>query len=659
MNALLAAIALLSASGVSAALAGRYSKWPGRIALFGAAGAALLSIVPCAYALSPGHLPVTLSAPWDVPGGAFVVRLDALSALFILPIVGISLLCAVYGQEYMRGYAKPAGGFWCFYNLLVASMMMVVIAHNALLFLVAWEMMAVASFFLVRFESERKGVEAAAWTYLVAAHLGTAALLAMFVIAGGQGGSLDFAQFGEGIGTTGRTAVFALALVGFGAKAGFAPLHVWLPDAHPAAPSHVSALMSGVMIKTGIYGLVRIVQILDAPPLWWGWTLIFIGLASGIGGVLFALAQHDLKRLLAYHSVENIGIIALGLGMGLVGWSTGIGTVCLLGLAGALLHVVNHAVFKSLLFLGAGAIHHGTHSLDMDHLGGLLKRMPRTGGPFLIGALAISGLPPLNGFVSEFLVFLAALTGIAHGGTAALAPSVAVIAGLALISGLAAACFTKAFGSVFLGEPREERMQRAHDPGWRMFGPMFGLAGMCLVIGLGGPIVVPWVYEAALTVRPELSVELSAGVLPAKTALVCVTVVFAALLLFSCALALLRKVLLRGRAVTTAGTWDCGYAAPTARMQYTSSSFAEPLTQLFQAVLRTRRREPPLAELFPEHATYRTDTPDTCMEGVYRSVFKGIERMALYVRWLQHGNIHLYILYIAVTLLVLLVWKLS
>jgi hydrogenase-4 component B len=401
------------------------------------------------------------------------------------------------------------------------------------------------------------------------------------------------------------------------------------------------------------------VQHLETPPLWWGWTLIFIGLASGIGGVLFALAQHDLKRLLAYHSVENIGIIALGLGIGLVGWSTGIGTVCLLGLAGALLHVVNHAVFKSLLFLGAGAIHHATHSLDMDHLGGLLKRMPRTGGPFLVGALAISGLPPLNGFVSEFLIFLAGLTGIAQGMTAALAPSVAVVAGLALISGLAAACFTKAFGGVFLGEPRDERMQQAHDPGRRMQVPMFGLTVMCFAIGLGGPVVLPWLYDAALAVRPELSAEVSGGVYPAMSALTCVTAVFSVFLLVSCGLALLRRALLRGRAVGTAGTWDCGYAAPTARMQYTSSSFAEPLTQLFQVVLRTRRREPLLAEPFPAHATFGTDTPDTCMEGVYRPAFKGIEQIALYLRWLQHGNIHLYILYIAVTLLILLVWKLG
>ena len=263
----------------------------------------------------------------------------------------------------------------------------------------------------------------------------------------------------QGIHTQGLAGVlFLLAVIGFGTKAGFMPLHVWLPEAHPAAPSHVSAVMSGVMIKTGIYGLMRAFTFLGTPPLWWGWVLVAIGLTSGVLGVLFALAQHDLKRLLAYHSVENIGIIALGLGVGLLGMSTGSPVLIVLGFGGALLHVLNHALFKGLLFLGAGAVVHGTGTREIDQLGGLLKRMPWTAATFLVGAVAISGLPPLNGFVSEFLIYLGAFKGgISTGGPVAV-PLLALIAGLALIGGLAVACFTKAFGIVFLGEPRSEHV---------------------------------------------------------------------------------------------------------------------------------------------------------------------------------------------------------
>ncbi len=285
------------------------------------------------------------------------------------------------------------------------------------------------------------------------------------------------------------------------------PLHVWLPEAHPAAPSHVSALMSGVMIKTGIYGLMRAFTFLGTPPLWWGWGLVAIGLSSGVLGVLFALAQHDLKRLLAYHSVENIGIIALGLGVGLLGMSTGSAVLMVLGFGGALLHVLNHALFKGLLFLGAGAVVHGTGTREIDHLGGLLKRMPWTAAAFLIGAVAISGLPPLNGFLSEFLIFFGAFKGgISTSGPVAV-PLLAVIAGLALIGGLAVACFTKAFGIVFLGEPRSEHVSRAHEVDWTMRLPMLMLAAACVGIGLFAPVMVgslQTVLENVTAQRPEV-----------------------------------------------------------------------------------------------------------------------------------------------------------
>jgi formate hydrogenlyase subunit 3/multisubunit Na+/H+ antiporter MnhD subunit len=282
-----------------------------------------------------------------------------------------------------------------FFNLLLASMLLVVTARNGVLFLVSWEIMSLSSFFLVMFEDEKPGVREAGWTYLVTTHLGTALLLAMFVLLGRNSGSLDFDALSAPEAIAG--VVFLLGLIGFGTKAGLMPLHVWLPEAHPVAPSYVSAVMSGVMIKMGIYGLLRTLTWLGEPPAWWGWTLLVLGVVSGVLGVLYALAQHDLKRLLAYHSVENIGIIAMALGVGLLGVHYRIPAMAALGFTGGLLHVVNHALFKSLLFLGAGSVLHATGVGDLDRLGGLLKRMPITGTTFLIGAAAICGLPPLNG----------------------------------------------------------------------------------------------------------------------------------------------------------------------------------------------------------------------------------------------------------------------
>ncbi len=412
---------------------------------------------------------------------------------------------AIYGIPYLRACSghKSPGPVWFFYNLLVGGMAVVLIARDAVLFLVAWEVMSLASFFLVTFEHEHEQVSRAGWTYLVATHLGTTFLLAMFVLLGRACGSTDFAGFGDAAGgaSAGAGAIFLLAVIGFGTKAGFMPLHVWLPEAHPAAPSHVSALMSGVLIKTGIYGLMRTLTFLGPPPAWWGWLLIGIGLVSGVLGILFALAQHDLKRLLAYSSVENIGIIALGLGVGMLGLSRESAPMAVLGFGGGLLHVLNHACFKGLLFLGAGAVLHGTGSRNIDRLGGLLKSMPWTGWTFLVGAIAICGLPPLNGFLGELLIYLGALEGVHQACGVHLLLPVSVAAGLALIGGLAMACFAKAFGIAFVGEPRSPEAAGSHECGRLMRVPMLALARACIVIGLSGPMVLrpvaPAIAEAS------------------------------------------------------------------------------------------------------------------------------------------------------------------
>jgi formate hydrogenlyase subunit 3/multisubunit Na+/H+ antiporter MnhD subunit len=647
-------MALLLLGAMAVLLSGRPDR---NVSWLGAGSvviASVLGCVPVIHVLSGGSVEA-VRVPWPVPFGEFFLELDPLTAWFLFPTLLLSALSAIYGVGYLRSWQgrRSLGPVWFFYCLLVLGMMLVLLARNAVLFLIAWELMALASFFLVTFEHERESVREAGWIYFVATHLGTAFLLVFFLLTARETGSMDFTVWAEkGIQTRGLADIlFLLAIVGFGTKAGFMPFHVWLPEAHPAAPSHVSALMSGVMIKTGIYGLLRALTFLGAPacagatagrpPLWWGWALIGIGLTSGVLGVLFALAQHDLKRLLAYHSVENVGIITLGLGAGLLGMSTGSSMLIVLGFGGGLLHVVNHALFKGLLFLGAGAVLHGTGTLEIDHLGGLLKRMPWTAATFLIGAVAISGLPPLNGFVSEFLIFLGAFKGGVSTGGAIAVPLLVLVAGLALIGALAVACFTKAFGIVFLGEPRSEHVSHAHEADWTMRLPMLILAAGCVLIGLFAPVVVgslQAVLENLTHLQPAAVSENLAAVASPLAWVVIGTVA--------------------GRRVETSVTWGCGYAQPTARMQYTASSFAQPLMDLFRPLLGTKKKISPPRGFFPEEAALKTVTPDISHEEVYRPVFGRINEWLSQLRWVQHGKVQLYVLYIAVTLIVLLIWEL-
>jgi hydrogenase-4 component B len=631
----------------------------------GAGGVILGGLVGIAGLLTIflGGAPAHLSLPWNTPlGGSFTLAVDALSGFFLFVVLGLSALAALYGSEYLRAWKglKNLGVSWLFFSVLVASMALVCLAANGLLFLLAWEAMSLSSYFLVMFEDERPEVRRAGWTYLVATHLGSAALLVLFVVMAGQGGSFDFDSFGA-MAQAGRSTIslaFVLALVGFGTKAGFMPLHIWLPEAHPVAPSHVSALMSGVMIKMGIYGLLRTILFLGPPEPWWGWTLIAVGAVGAVLGILLALAQHNLKRLLAYSSVENVGLITLGLGVGVLGWSLGSPAMAVLGLAGGLIHVINHAMFKGLLFFGAGAVNHATHTLEIDQLGGLGKRMPWTAALFILAAASIGGLPPLNGFVSEFLIYLGAYRGVA-GVAPAAGPSLAVIAALALVGGLAAACFAKAAGAVFLGEPRSPHVAGAREVGLPMRAAMIILAAGCLVGGLAGPLLLDAVRPvvAAITRLPET--DLADGLAAGAGSLGDITVAAGVFFVLLGGLVLLRRRLLAGRSVTQAGTWDCGYAAPTARMQYTGSSLVQPIVRMFRGVLISRRRFAPPEGLLPTDSAFSTRTPDLFRETVWKPMFAGVGGALSRFRGLQHGRLQLYVLYLVLTLIALLVWKLN
>jgi hydrogenase-4 component B len=611
-----------------------------------------------------GGWPASFTFPWNTPlGGSFTVAVDGLSALFLFLIFGLSAVAALYGAQYLQEWKgrKNLGLSWFFYNVLVASMALVCLAANGILFLVAWEAMALASYFLVMFEDERPEVRRAGWTYLVATHLGSALVLVMFVVMAAQVGSFDFTEF-PAFAQAGRSlisVVLVMALVGFGTKAGFMPLHIWLPEAHPVAPSHVSALMSGVMIKTGLYGLLRIITFLGAPEPWWGWTLIAIGAVGAVLGILLALAQRDLKRLLAYSSVENIGLITLGLGVGLLGWSLGSPLVAVLGFAGAMLHTINHAMMKGLLFLAAGAVKHGAHTLQIDSLGGLGKRMPWTGALFILGAVAICGLPPLGGFVGEFLVYLSSYRAVAGSAPAAAGPALAVIAALAMVGGLAAACFAKAAGTVFLGEPRTDLVAGAHEVGVPMRLAMMILAAGCLAGGLGGPFLIGAMAPVIGSITHLPEADLTEGLAAGASSLMYITVAAAAFLVLVGGLVLIRRWLLAGRPVEQAGTWDCGYVAPTARMQYTGSSFVQPIVRMFRGVLQSRRKFTPPEGLLPQSSEFSTRTPDVFRETVWQPMFNGVGGVLSRFRGLQHGRLQLYVLYLVLTLIALLVWKLS
>lgn len=637
------------------------SKRAGLASYFGAAGTiagSIIAIIPAFKVLLFGNTEI-FRMNWNVPFGSFYIQIDAISAFFLIPILALSAIASIYGTEYLSAYRtqKNLGVPWFFYNLLLIGMMLVVVARNSVLFLIAWEIMSLSSFFLVTFEYEKQSVRQAGLVYLIAMHIGTAFLIVFFILLGQHAGSLDFDKI-SGVPSSLANILFLLAIVGFGTKAGFMPLHVWLPYAHPAAPSHVSAIMSGVMIKTGIYGLIRTFTILGTPPAWWCWVLISIGAISGITGILLALAQHDLKRLLAYSSVENIGIITIGLGVGLLGVNINSPTLTALGFAGALLHVINHAVFKGLLFMGAGAVLHSSGTVNIELLGGFIKRMPWTAVAFLVGAIAICGMPPFNGFISEFLIYLGVFRNGIGGGFETVIFALIVIGSLVLIGGFALACFAKAFSITFLGEPRSESAKHAHEIGPAMKFSMIILAIFCLLLGVFSPLVIKSTQKVISDISSLQLADIQAELDSTSTILSNVVLVSLIFFVMVICFSVLRKKIFHGRTVREAVTWDCGYAQPDSRMQYTATSFSQPLTNLFKLFFPTHKNISLSKGIFPAKSMFDTDISDIGEKYIYQPVYRRISLLVSKLRWLQHGRLQIYVLYIALTLLILLIWKL-
>lgn len=596
--------------------------------------------------------------PWAIPGAEFHVAMDGLSALFLVPIWLVSLLGSIYGLSYWKQTEHPQNGrkLRLFYGLLPAGMALLVIARNSLLFMVGWEVMALSAFFLVTTEDHDRQVREAGWIYLVATKVATVSLFALFALLRSVSGSFTLAPLPEEALTPGLSAaIFVFLLIGFGLKAGIMPLHVWLPSSHAIAPSHVSAIMSGVIIKMGIYGIVRITSLVPHPPVAWGAIVLTLGTISGVLGVAFAIGQHDLKRLLAYHSIENIGIIVMGIGLALLGRSLGRDEWIILGLSGGLLHVWNHAFFKGLLFLSAGSVIHAVHTREIDHLGGLAKRMPRTALCFVVGAVAICGLPPLNGFVSEFLIYLGLFDTLGIDGGSAYAEAAFAAPALALIGALAVACFVKVFGAVFLGTARSEHARHAHESPPSMIGAMAVLVVCCFCIGLLPTAVTPILGQAVSAWASELG-----DVEPRLTALAplnWISVMAWVLVASLTAVGALFWWRLRHSVVETGLTWGCGFTAPTPRIQYTSSSFAEMLVGLFRWALRPRIHRPHIAAILPQPTDFHSHVPDPVLDEVVLPTFGFSAWLFSWFRVFQQGRIQAYLLYIFVALVALLLWR--
>ena len=629
---------------------------------------ALAGVALAAFGLQAVWLPAqTLTLPLGLPDLPFHLRVDPLAGFFLMLLGSVSAGISVYATGYFREEASGRLALISLqYHVFLASMAFVLLADDAYLFMVAWETMALSSYFLVITDHQQPAIRKAGFLYLLIAHLGAIAILLCFgVLHGGRGDYTFDALRAAELTPPWATVAFLLAFFGFGAKAGMIPLHAWLPEAHPAAPSPVSALMSGVMIKTAIYGMVRVIYDLIGHVRWeWGMVVLAVGAGTTLFGVLYALMQHDLKRLLAYHSVENIGIILLGLGMSMVFIGFGHPAAGALGLIAGLYHTLNHAVFKGLLFLGAGSILHSTGLRNLNDMGGLIRVMPRTAFYFLIGALAISALPPLNGFVSEWLTFQTALQTplLQNGVVRSLLPLFA--ATLALAGALTAMCFVKVYGIAFLGRPREPAhgtpTPRPGDAGRMERYGMAWLAAGCFLLGLFPTSFLLMLNRVAVSLTGGgLSEEALSGsgwvwLAPAAaeqasySPLIFFVVIVAVTLL---AFFLVRRFY-HGR-VRFADPWDCGFPRQTSRMQDTADAFGQSIRHVFGPLYRMDRRLPGPDDAAP---SYELKIEDRHWYWLYLPVARAAEFVSSKIALLQQGRISIYLLYSFITLIALLVF---
>jgi hydrogenase-4 component B len=659
VEAILAVVAGWLVIGIAGLLALRRFWFVARV-LFPAGGALAIALLAIAAAglQAPAE---TVVLPIGLPGLPFHFRLDSLSAFFIVVIAGASAGVSAFAAGYFRrGEGTPPGLLCLQYHVFLASMVLVVLADDAYAFMVMWETMALSSFFLVTTNHRIAEIRSAGYLYLLIAHVGAIGILLCFGVLQANTGDYTFANMrAQQLTPFWASVAFLLALFGFGAKAGILPLHVWLPEAHPAAPSPVSALMSGVMLKTAVYGFLRIsYDLVQVQYWWWGVLVLAIGLATALFGVVFSAVQVDMKRLLAYSSIENIGLIFAGIGLAILFSGFGMKAMAALALTAALYHVLSHAFFKSLLFVGTGAVLHATSERSLGKLGGLIRYMPWVAWISLIGVLASAGLPPFGGFVSEWLLLQSFLfaPNLPNSFLNMLVPAVAAL--IALVAALAGYTMVKFFGVIFLGQPREEKLSGAHDAGtWERAGMAWLAAGSILLGVL--PVQVILLID---TVTEELvGAGLAATVSQSGWLLVPVDVqrasygpaIFLVGVALGCALAYaFVRYLYHGRTRRSA-PWDCGYPWQTPRMQDSAEGFGQPIRQIFEPLFRMQRELPRAADAQPR---YRVTVGDHFWYWLYQPVALIVERAAGIVGLMQQGRIAVYLLYSFLTLIAILMW---
>ncbi len=622
---------------------------------------ALLSITLAALALSAlPAAPQTAVLAIGLPDLPFHLRLDALSAFFLTLLGLASAGISIYAGGYFReGEGTPPGLMCLQYQVFLCAMAMVLLSDDAYAFMVNWEVMALASFFLVTTNHRIPEIQRAGYLYILVAHIGAIAILLCFGVLQANTGDYTFENMrAQHLSPFWASCGFLLALVGFGAKAGIVPLHIWLPEAHPAAPSPVSALMSGVMLKTAIYGMLRVTfDLIDTPLWWWGVVALVIGLVTALFGVVFAAVQVDMKRLLAYSSIENIGIIVMGIGLAVIFHAYKMNSLAALALSALLYHCLNHALFKSLLFLGTGSVLHATHERSLGKLGGLLRFMPWVAWTTLVGVIACAGLPPSNGFASEWLLLQGFLFtgGLPNPYLKMLVPMFA--AGLVLVAALAGYVMVKFFGVVFLGRPREERLAQAKDAGGLERLGLLWLTAVCVLLGLF-PVAIIEVIDPipyalvgrGLAQSGRIGDWLLLAPVSAERASYSPLIVFVVTLAIVALTILLVRRFYHGR-VRRAPPWDCGYPLQTSRMQDSAEGFGQPIRQIFEPFYRMERELPTPFDSAPR---YRVTVEDPMWSWIYLRIAAATEGVSRAVGLLQRGRIAIYLLYSFVTLVALL-----
>ena len=641
------------------------------LAIYASGLASLLGGIAGLLAAAPTLLGggiITFVTAGPFPFAAFSLRLDPLAAFMLLVISLLVVITALYSLAYVQEYkGRGAWGMGVFMNLFIASMVALVVVDNAFYFIVFFEMMSLASYFLVISDQDDDAIDAGLLYFLIA-HAGSVLIMIAFFLLYRLSGSLEFAAFRQANPQPIMASIiFLLAFFGFGAKAGMLPLHGWLPRAHPAAPSHASALMSGVMVKIGIFGIIKVgIDLLGASQLWWGVVVLAFGAVSSVLGVLYALAEHDIKRLLAYHTVENIGIILMGVGVGMIGIASQQPVLAALGLLGALYHLLNHAVFKGLLFLGAGAVIYRIHTKDMEKMGGLARMMPYTALAFLVGCMAISALPPFNGFVSEWFTYQSLFTMTKDGGfIIRLAGPIAIVM-LAITGALAAMCFVKVYGISFCGLPRTEKAAQAREVPWPMTVSMLLLALLCLALGVGASQVAPVIARIAsslITTSPAPTLQVAQGAMlfpqHSTQAMLSTLYIFFGLLILPLVILLVTHLYKGSRLTFRHGgdPWACGYAYEQ-DMTVSAGGFTQPLRVMFAPLYRMRKKlDPaPMMKTALEHSVNgATRVEPVWDDHVVAPLIRAIQWLSQRIQWLQQGDFRLYCLYVVAALVVLLI----